>query len=584
MPSIMPRSRNQENNILRNLLKMFLTISKEDHSKKFRDLCRRIFDTNTAGVPWFFSLAGLFFFSDTSLKPLVMVILISPWCHRMRLKNLCLIFSRNLITFTGILWLLHSTLGYFKIESLNLFVVSVVIELTAIQIVQSWDTPDSISEEPFRKVIIAKILFFVALVSVYSYSFFDFPNRLATFLLGWDHLNGHLWLISRTFQEGFIRINSDDSLGIYPKAEFPLILSLTPTSINFQSLSQAIIFVEILVSLAALVALHELTFGRINSTRLAKSIQVCCTTLVLPILIWFAFYGWTSLILTTSALLILTWQTSIEKSKYSWMFTLFLSAAAIQSWTLVAPIVVILLVVRQRIFNRDFIIFFCFFVSINLPSVFAIVNYNGVEQISEGFKSKSLLFFLIFLCSGIPILYLLKYKRIKFQFKVLITCTYIEAVLIWAAISSNSEVPYYAFKLFLMTLVFFIPITAYLALKILRIEKLQLVFIVTSLITLGLGNVPTSQYKYSNFILGTSLKTNWLSENIVSQTAKANTHQVLLHSIYVVDLNVIQKVGRYKGQELFAYDSEFICQRMKSDRGLVVISDPLFMSPICNLS
>lgn len=542
----------------------------------------KIFRSNGAGIPWFLSLSGLLVFSETPLKAIVLVLLISPLRSQMGLKQIFLIFSRNLIVFTGILWSIHSLLGYFMIESLRHTAIKILIELAAIQIVQFLNSPDCALKEQIIRPNIAKLFFLATVVSLYTYSFFNFPRRLATFLLGWDHLNGHLWLASRIFQEGRIRINSADGMGIYPKAEFPLILSFARASVDFQSLVQSIFFIEVLLSIATLVVLHELTFGRMKSSKLGKRIQICCTFLVFPILIWFSFYGWTSLILTTSSLLLLVWQSSVPRRKYNLLLTLFLSLAAFQSWTLVAPIVVIIFFAGMRKIDTKNILFGCIFFLINIPSILAIVNYNGVEQVSEGFKSKSLLFFLIFACLGVPISFALRYKKIGVHFKLLILSLYIEAILIWATNSFGRELPYYAIKLFLMTLIFFIPLGVYLVIRTLRIERLQLAFLGILLVVLGFGNVPASKYGYLDFLFGKNLETNWLSENIVSQKAKIKTSKVILHSKYVVDLNTIGDVGKNRNQEVFAHDSNYICEIARSKRPVIIISEPMFILPKCN--
>lgn len=544
---------------------------------------KKIFCSNGAGIPWFLSLAGLLVFNDTPLKALVLTLLISPLRSQMKLKQIFLIFSRNLILLTGILWSIHSLLGYFKIESLRHTAIKILIEVVAIQIVQFLGTPDFAIKDSITRPKVAKLWFVAVMVSLYAFSFFNFPQRLATFLLGWDHLNGHLWLTSRIFHEGYIRINGDDFLGMYPKAEFPLILSFARTSIDFQNLVQSIFFVEILLSVATLVALHELTFGGMNSTKLGKSIQTCCTLLIFPILIWFSFYGWTSLILTTTSLLLLGWQFSALGTKLNWLSLLFLSLAAIQSWTLVAPIVIAVFLIGITRITTKKVLFASIFLLFNISSILAIVEFNGVEQVSEGFKSKSLFFFLIFACLSIPILFSLRYKKVGVHFKILILSSYIEAIIIWAMNSFGIELPYYAIKLFFMTLIFLIPLGAYLGVKILRIERLQFVFLFTLLFVLGFGNVPASKYGYLDFLFGRNLETNWLSDNIVSQIEKTKTSKVILYSNYVVDLNNIGDVGKKQNQELFAHEATYLCEISNSQRPVIIISEPMSTLPSCSL-
>ena len=78
---------------------------------------KKIFRIKQAGIPWFLSLAGLLVFNETPIKALLLVLLISPLRSQLKLKQIFLTFSRNLIFFTGILWVMHSLFGYFKIES-----------------------------------------------------------------------------------------------------------------------------------------------------------------------------------------------------------------------------------------------------------------------------------------------------------------------------------------------------------------------------------------------------------------------------------------------------------------------------------
>lgn len=539
---------------------------------------------NPAATSLIFSASTLLLFNQTQFKPLILAILISPIGKYGAPRQLFILFSRNLIALTGILWTFHSIFGLFRIESLQSNNLSILIQVAAIQIIKKWD-PKELPlryRQNFSRGKAQSILLFTLLLT-YLFTFLSFPERLSTFLLGWDHLNGHLWLTAQIYEEGYIRTNAEDFVGIYPKAEFPLILSFSNAVVDFQSLVQGIVFVEILLVLAAIFILHDLTFGPPTVGKNDNFVKVLATISATPILIFFIFYGWTSLILTTSALLVLTWQARKRGKDSNFQILFFVALAGIQSWTLIAPIVSIILFSRKSEIKRKGFKFFAFlFIIVNTPSIFAIFHFNGLEQVAEGFRSNSTWFFALVLGTVLPILYLLRSKTIHLVFKLLIFSTYIEVILIWLSTSPGKELPYYAIKIFLLTVLFMVPYLVNLALGFISIERLKI--LVASLLILGMftiGNVPASNYSYLNFMFGKNLETNWLAENTARYLQTKSDKRIILVSNYVIDLKVVFNLAETKKQELFAYDLKYICEPGVVKEGDLILIDPMTNVPKC---
>ena len=529
----------------------------------------------------FFILA---LFNQTPLKPLVMAILISPGRGSGNTGERTLLFSRNLIGFTGILWAFHSLFGYAKIESLKSCLISNLIQVAAIQIIKLWNPIENSQEENGAKKEKTSSFFLVVLTAIYLFSFLNFPQRLSTFLLGWDHLNGHLWITSQVYLEGYIRINSQDGIGIYPKAQFPLILSFSNEPIGFQALVQGMIFVEILLAISALRILHDLLFREKRNEKIDRIIQYTATISASPILFLFIFYGWTSLLLTTCSLLVLAWQFGNSQSRQSWVIAFFAALAALQSWTLIAPVVLVLLLgnkVREN--KKRFVLFACIFVTINGSSVFAILQFSGLDQVSKGFESKSIWFLMIFLGAALPISYLMFNIRAQLPFKLLVLATYLEAILIWLGTFSGLEIPYYAVKVFLMTIIFLTPHVISLVFSRIKLPKVKLVLAGFLVIVLfGYGRVPASDYSYLNLIQGKDLQTNWLSENIIRQLPQKSSSNVILNSVNVVNVSALFDLGKIENQELIAFDVGYICKLAETGKDYIVLSDPAASAIKCN--
>lgn len=549
-----------------------------------RNITKFASGSNALAKSWILTFLILALFNQTPLKPLVMAILISPGREGGTTGERSLLFSRNLIAFTGVLWAFHSLIGYAKIESLKSGLISILIQVAAIQCIKLWKPIENHPEATGIEKAKTGSLFFLILTSIYLFSFLSFPQRLSTFLLGWDHLNGHMWLTSQTYVEGYIRINSQDAIGIYPKAQFPLILSFSNEPIGFQSIVQGIIFVEILLAVSALRILHDLLFRNKHDGKIEKFIQCTATISASPILFLFIYYGWTSLLLTTCSLLVLTWQLIGTQNNQSWLLVFFTALAALQSWTLIAPVVlIILLFSKMREINKGFAFFAGIFVIINIPSVLAILQFSGLNQVSQGFESKSIWFLLVFLGAGLPISFFMFDVRLHLPFKLLVLATYLEAMFIWLGTIPGIEIPYYAVKVFLMTVLFMTPLVISLVFSRIKIQKIKLLLAGFLLIVVfGYGNVPASSYSYFNVIQGKNLQTNWLSENIIQQLSQKNSSKVILNSINVISVSVLLDIGKTKNQELIALGSDYICDLRKTANEYIVLSESAAIRIKCN--
>jgi hypothetical protein len=549
-----------------------------------RNITKFAYGSNALAKSWILTFFILALFNQTLLKPLVMVILIAPGKEGGNTGERSLLFSRNLIAFTGILWAFHSLLGYAKIESLQSGLISLLIQVVAIQIIKLWKPIENTQEETGVEKEKNGIFFLIILTSIYLFSVLNFPQRLSTFLLGWDHLNGHIWLTSQTYLEGYIRINSQDGIGIYPKAQFPLILSFSNEPIGFQALVQGMIFVEILLAIAILRILHDLLFREKHNGKIDRIVQYTATISASPILVLFIYYGWTSLLLTTCSLLVLTWLLVNTQSKESWLISFFAALAALQSWTLIAPVVlVILLFGKKREINKKFVFFACVFIAINIPSVLAILQFSGLDQVSEGFVSKSIWFLVVFLGAGLPISFLMFNVRMHLSFKLLVLATYLEALFIWLGTVPGLELPYYAVKVFLMAMLFVTPYIITLVFSRIKIPKIKL--LVTGFLlfmVFGYGNVPASSYSYLNLIQGKNLQTNWLSENIIQQLSQNNSSNVILNSVNVINVSVLLDIGKTKNQEQIAFDFGYICELRETGNEYIILSDSVASRIKCN--
>ena len=549
-----------------------------------RHIANFAYTSNSLAKSSILTFCILALFNQTPLKPLVMAILISPGRGSGNTGERTLLFSRNLIGFTGILWAFHSLFGYAKIESLKSGLISILIQVAAIQSIKIWNPIENSQKENGAKKEKTSSFFLVVLTAIYLFSFLNFPQRLSTFLLGWDHLNGHLWITSQVYLEGYIRINSQDGIGVYPKAQFPLILSFSNEPIGFQALVQGMIFVEILLAVSALRILHDVLFREKRNDKVDRIIQYTATISASPILFLFIFYGWTSLLLTTCSLLVLAWQLGNTQSRQSWVIVFFAALAALQSWTLIAPVVLVLLLGNKVGENKKrFVLFACMFVAINSSSVFAILQFSGLDQVSKGFESKSIWFLMIFLGAALPISYLMFNIRAQLPFKLLVLATYLEAILIWLGTFSGLEIPYYAVKVFLMTIIFVTPHVISLVFSRIKIRKIKLVvagFLV--IVLFGYGRVPASNYSYLNLIQGKDLQTNWLSESIIRQLSQISSSNVILNSVNVVNMSALLDLGKIENQELIAFDVAYICKLAETGSDYIVLSDPAASTIKCN--
>jgi len=537
----------------------------------------------SGAISWILTTALLLLCNQAPFKPLVLAFLISPRRQSSELRGLLLLFSRNLVALAGILWSIHSVLGYFKVESLQNTFLSVLIQVAAIQIIKNWDPREDKNKNNKNIRIRNQCIFYFTLLSIFLFSFLSLPRRLSTFLLGWDHLNGHLWLTAKIFQKGYVQSNAVDSVGIYPKAEFPLILSFSKTIIDFQGLVQGILFVEILLSLATLCMLHNLTFKENIAGKSAEFVKALATILAAPLLFFFIFYGWTSLLLTVSSLLVLTWQAKNSAKGKDYQALFFVALAATQSWTLIAPIVFILVFLtgfRER--TKRTAVFTFLFTLINLPPIIVILQFNGIEQVSDGFKSSSSWFFYLALSTSILVYFHLRSKTTPLEFKILIVCTYVEAIVIWLGTSPGRELPYYAIKVFLLSILFIIPYLAHSMIVMIRSNGLRA--ILSGLLVVGVfgfGNVPASNYSYLNFILGRDLETNWLAENIVKNLSVKSDKRIVLVSSYVIDMDAVSNLSKTKEQKLFAYNWRYICELRLTGQEKLIVIDPNRTLPSC---
>lgn len=518
---------------------------------------------------------------ETPLKPLILAILISPRNRIGTLGDMFLLFSRNIIALTGILWTFHSLLGYVELETLRSKYLALLILIVSVQIIKKWD----IKEDSQQVNVRIQSVYFSTLLSAFLFSFLNFPQRLSTFLLGWDHLNGHLWLTAQLYQEGYIRIDSNDGIGIYPKAEFPLILNFSNAVVDFQSLVQSVIFIEVLLFVATLSTLHGITFRKRNEGMNSKVTNILATLMASPFLFYFIFYGWTSLLLTVCALLVLTWHVMHVKDKNYWLILFCIATAAVQSWILITPVVALIIFSSKLTqLRKEIIIFSSLFVLINAPSINAILQFNGLDQVSDGFKSNSLLFFFLFMGMVIPILYLLRSKNLHVAFKVLIAGNYFGALLIWVGTSQAKQLPYYAIKVFLITLLVMTPYFFQLTIGIIKSEKIRSLTASALIIGyFGFGTVPASSYSYLDFITGRNLKTNWLSENLIAQTSR-NKDRVILNSHFVIDVEAVKNIGDKENHNLFAYDQSYICDRSDVSADTRILSDPDIVLEKCDSS
>jgi hypothetical protein len=288
--------------------------------------------------------------------------------------------------------------------------------------------------------------------------------------------------------------------------------------------------------------------------------------------------------LTTCSLLVLTWQLVNAQSKQSWLIVFFAALAALQSWTLIAPVVlIILLFSRMREINKRFVFFACVFIAVNIHSVLAILQFSGLDQVSQGFESKSIWFLLVFLGAGLPISYFMFNVRMQLSFKLLVLATYLVAIFIWLGTGPGLELPYYAVKVFLMTILFVTPHIISLVFSRIKIPKVKLLVAGFLLIMVfGYGKVPASSYSYLNVIQGKNLQTNWLSENIIQQLSQNNNSNVILNSVNVINVSVLLDIGKTKNEELIAFDSGYICDLRETPNEYILLSDSTASRIQCN--
>jgi len=251
---------------------------------------------------------------------------------------------------------------------------------------------------------------------------------------------------------------------------------------------------------------------------------------------------------------------------------------------LIAPaVLIILLFSKKRKINRKFVFFACIFVAINIPSVLAILQFSGLDQVSEGFVSKSIWFLVVFLGAGLPISFLMFNVRMHLSFKLLVLATYLEALFIWFGTVPGLELPYYAVKLFLMVMLFVTPYIITLVFSRIKIPKVKLLVAGFLLfMVFGYGNVPASSYSYLNLIQGKNLQTNWLSENIIQQLSQKNSSKVILNSINVISVSALLDIGKTKNQELIAFDSNYICDLRETRNEYIILSDSAASRIRCN--
>ena len=92
---------------------------------------------------WVVTLLILVIAHNTSFKPLLIALLISPWRIGNSVRDMYVLFARNLLGFSGILWALHSILGVANVKSISIPTISIIIQFVAIQIVSRWDSSNN---------------------------------------------------------------------------------------------------------------------------------------------------------------------------------------------------------------------------------------------------------------------------------------------------------------------------------------------------------------------------------------------------------------------------------------------------------
>jgi hypothetical protein len=527
---------------------------------------------------WVVVLLTLVIAHNSSFKPLLIALLLSPWQVGNSVKDKYVLFARNLLGFSGILWALHSILGMASVKSLSIPTISITIQFVAIQIVSRWGSSNIFHLGSKKKELACHLGFYLSLMSVFLFAFSDFSARLATFLLGWDHLNGHLWLTSQVNQEGYIRTDPDDFIGIYPKGQFPLILSFVSPPFNFQNSVQGIFLIEIFLVIGTVFTVNKILSENNSRLNSGSFVSFASSVTAAPLLLFFVFYGWTSLLVAVCALVILARECYLNENKVGFQSVFFLGLAAIQAWTLLAPTVCVLIFIficTWGICLRYKLIFISFFVAINLPSVFAIISFNGLEQVEEGFSSSSRWFFVLFFLTGFFVLYFAKWCHAQSSLKAIVICTYLEAMTIWIFTSLSSEITYYALKLFLVSLVLLVPFYFHKTISIIPFPKIRVLISICSIFYIfGMSQVPGSPYSYFNFLVGNNLESNWLASTVANEMSKNSHESVVLHSNYLIDMRNLLDIGKRKNPDLFAFDGASYCELRVEEKDLKLIQDP----------
>ena len=369
-----------------------------------------------------------------------------------RFKPLSVIWAITLLT--AFYWSIGSFCSVFSVTifSSSLFFKSTIGLLLFLSIFRIW------LFLPIDKNLSKNLDLKSILIPISATFFFILPEkiRLASYLQSWDHVAGHVFTVRKIATTGFIPSFPADYFGFSPKAFHGLASGLGMGSTDAFEIVGVIQALEILIILGILQIFlsHTTDSGAPNET--FKRLLVPFIILSSPFFMgWIYFMGFPPLLLAASALLLLGISDELKPQNHSIVY-LIVATVAIQSWTLLFPVVILhglYLGARRSLSVLKLSIVLISLLAINTPSLISIYLNNQTSQFSIGPRYSGIIYQLVLVVIFMSLFFLPRFYK---QFPSLTVITYLISGLgisiFLIQFGSDLGIPYYSLKLFWLSI------------------------------------------------------------------------------------------------------------------------------------
>jgi hypothetical protein len=302
-----------------------------------------------------------------------------------------------------------------------------------------------------------KSFYLIGLLVSLPYIYFIVPlqTRIASFIVGWDNVGGHLYVSRQIILEGFIRTFPADYISFSPKAFHSLVILVGGGSTDSLDLINAIQAAQNYLILVLVMTVYVLVKGNFETGMNLNVQALLCSSAVGSALLvgWAMWMGYGTIISATAALITVIYLIECDiNTQIKFYLLIVISIVIVQSWTLMFPVVLLILLTYLWMFSRTSIqnwVLGAFAVILHVPSIVSIYNYTNLNQFSEGSRfSGNQIIFLIAL--NVTFL-VVSIKNIKGHvIGTLALCGVVLLSFLIALVQHDERfsIPYYSMKLF----------------------------------------------------------------------------------------------------------------------------------------